>query len=99
MYKDMISYELADGVTEEQLLTAAKDIVENWMQQLPGFLGWEITKTNEGGYVDIVHWESREAAKNAENEMANIPNAANWYACYKPGSIKNTPVHVVNAWK
>ena len=89
MYKDSISYELADGVTQQQLLEVAAQIVNDWMKKLPGFIKWEIHTTNNKTYNDIVYWQSEEAAKNAEKEMANIPNAADWYACYKPGSISS----------
>ncbi len=95
MYKDLISYELAEGVSEEHLIKVAKEIVENWMQKLPGFEGWEINKTKQGGYTDIVYWASEEDAKNAEKEMVNIPNAGDWYACYKPGSITSKNVFLV----
>ncbi|MFT5568735.1 MAG: hypothetical protein ACI9RP_000771, partial [Cyclobacteriaceae bacterium] len=31
MYKDIISYELADNTSKEQLIIIAKQIVEDWM--------------------------------------------------------------------
>lgn len=89
MYKDIINYELADGVTEEQLLTVAKKIVKDWMKDLPGFMKWEIHTNKDGGYTDIVYWRSREDAMLAEKDMANVPNAGEWFACYKEGSIKS----------
>ncbi len=38
IYKDLNSYELADGVTVVQLLTVAKRIVDEWMSQQEGFI-------------------------------------------------------------
>lgn len=89
MYKDIISYKLADGVSEEHLLKIAGQIVNDWMKKLPGFVKWEIHKNQDMSFVDIVYWNSTEDAKNAEKEMANIPNAGEWYACYKEGSIRS----------
>lgn len=89
MYKDIISYQLAKNVTEDQLLKVAKQIVTNWMKKQPGFIKWEIHSVKEGSFTDIVYWKSEEAAKNAEKEMVNIPNAGDWYACYKEGSISS----------
>lgn len=88
-YKDIISYELAEGVSEDQLLKVAKQIVEGWMKDLPGFIHWEIHRLKDGSYADIVYWQSAADAQNAEREMTNIPNAADWFACYKPGSINS----------
>jgi len=92
MYKDIISYKLAEGVSEERLIEVAGQIIKDWMRDLPGFISWEISTNNDGGYTDIVCWKSTDDAKNAEKEMCNIPNAADWYKCYLEGSVvsKNT---------
>lgn len=87
MYKDIITYELAENTTKEQLIEIAKQIVNDWMKNLDGFVKWEIHSNNDGRFTDIVSWKSKEDAKNAEKEMVNIPNATDWYACYKEGSI------------
>ncbi len=98
MYKDIISYELAENVTEEHLLKVAHQIVNEWMKKLPGFVKWEIHKNKKGGYSDIVYWETEEAAKNAEKEMVKIPNAADWYACYKGGSISSQNLQLITSY-
>ena len=95
MYKDIISYELATNVTQEHLLKIAQQIVEDWMKNLPGFIQWEIHTNNDGSYTDIVYWKSELAAKNAEKEMGNIPNASEWYGCYKEGSISSKKLKTV----
>ncbi len=89
MYKDIIDYELGENITEEKLLSIAKQIVNDWMKNQPGFISWEINANSDGSYTDIVAWESKAVAKEAEKEMANIPNAGDWYGCYKAGSIKS----------
>lgn len=87
MYKDVISYKLANGVSEEHLLKVASEIIKTWMSKQPGFVRWQIHKNNDGGYTDIVYWKSREDAKKSEADMVNIPNAGDWYSCYEEGSI------------
>ena len=89
MYKDIISYELAENITQEHLLAVAKQVVTDWMKNQPGFIKWEIHSNNDGAFTDIVYWKSKDDAKNAEKEMANIPNAAEWFACYKEGTISS----------
>ena len=89
MYKDIISYKLAEGVAEEHLFKIAREIVQSWMSSQPGFISWEINKNSDGGYTDIVCWESKNDAKKAEAEMVNIPNANGWYACYEKDSISS----------
>ena len=95
MYKDIISYELAENVSKEQLLKIAKQIVTDWMKNQAGFIKWEIHTNKDQSLTDIVYWESKEDAKNAEKKMANVPNAGEWYACYKPGTISSKNVTLI----
>jgi len=88
MYKDIINYQLADGISEQHLLDVAGNIIESWMKKQTGFIRWEIHKSADG-YTDIVYWQSEKDAKNSEKDMVNIPNAADWYGCYKEGSINS----------
>ncbi len=89
MYKDIITYELAENKTKEELFKIAKKIVNDWMINKVGFIKWEIHTNSEGSYSDIVYWKSKEDAKIAEKEMVNISNASEWYGCYKEGTISS----------
>ena len=104
MFKDIITYELADGIEESHLLKIAGQIIESWMSKQAGFIQWDIHTeiTNEGEavkYTDIVYWETREAAKAAEQQMGNIPNAADWLSCYKEGSIASQNLKQIGSFK
>ena len=89
MYKDIINYELAENISEEHLFNVAKQIVAEWMKLQEGFINWEIHSNNDGSYTDIVYWETEKNAKIAEKQMGNIPNASNWFACYKEGTMSS----------
>lgn len=95
MYKDIINYELADGVSEAQLFEIAEKVLKGWMKDQSGFLGWEINKNADDGYSDIVSWESEDDAKKAEADMSSIPNADKWMGCYREGSIKSFGLRLV----
>ena len=100
MYKDIISYQLADGIDEKHLLNVASGIIESWMSKQVGFIKWEIHKNaNDNSYTDIVYWESEADAKNSEKDMMNIPNAGDWFACYKEGSINSLNLQQVGSFK
>ena len=88
MYKDIITYQLANGISEEDLLQIASQVADTWMKKQTGFIKWEIHKNNTGSYTDIVCWGSKEDAKQAEKEMMNIPQAKDWYGCYKRDSME-----------
>jgi hypothetical protein len=87
MYKDIIHYKLAKGITKENLLEVALEVHDKWMKNQEGFIKWEINTNKQGGLTDIVFWESEAAAKKAEQDMGNIANAEDWFECYEEGSI------------
>ncbi len=95
MYKDLITYKLADGITQKHLLKIAEKIIETWMSKQAGFIAWEIHKNNDGTYTDIVYWQSKEDAKKSESDMVNIPNASAWYSCYQEGSISSKNLNLI----
>lgn len=96
MYKDIISYELAENISTEHLTKVAKQIVTSWMKKQSGFIKWEIHSNNEGSFTDIVYWESKQDAKHAEKEMVNIPNVSDWFACYKEGTISSKNLTLIS---
>lgn len=99
MYKDIITYKLANNVSQDHLLSVAKKVLNRWMTKQPGFIKWEICKTENGDYFDIVYWESKEDAKKAESNMNNIENANEWFACYKKDSISSKGITTVETFK
>lgn len=99
MHKDIISYKLAKDISEEHLLKVADEIIKTWMSKLKGFQKWEIHKNSDGGYTDIVYWNSKEDAKNAEKDMMNIPNGAEWFSCYEEGSVSGKYLTLIKEFK
>lgn len=96
MYTDIIRYRLKDGVTQEDLLDAAGEILESWMKKQVGFISWQINTSEDGEYTDIVQWESEEAAKKAEASMRSDLSFGNaWFACYNMSSISATKAREV----
>ena len=65
------------------------------MSKQSGFIKWEIHKNDESSYTDIVYWKSKDAAKKSEADMANIPNANDWYACYDQKSVRTKHLHTI----
>ena len=105
MYKDIIMYRLAEGVSEDQLREVADKVIAGWMNSQTGFLGWEIHSVSDGSYVDIVYWDDENCAKECEKNMAgkgedpskalNPELAGAWYGCYAQDSVKSLKASVI----
>jgi len=90
MYKDLIKYKLAEWITQEHLLTVAKEVHDSWMSKQDGFIKWEIHTDADGEFTDIVYRASKEAAAASNEDMANLPNADKRYACYNMETITSS---------
>lgn len=77
------------------MIKIAKQILENWMKHQRDFIKWEIHRNTNGNYTDIVYWQSKEDAKEAEKDMVNIPNEAEWYACYMHDTITSENLDLI----
>ncbi len=92
---DIISYKLADGVSHDDLIASATDIVETWMKKQEGFISWEINKNNDGSYTDFVYWNSLEDANKATDNMSQIPEDHKWLTVYDMSSVTAEKVETV----
>lgn len=53
---------LREGVTEAELIAASHAFQRDFLKGRKGFLRRELLKLEGGGYMDLLHWENREAA-------------------------------------
>ena len=98
MVIDIISYKLAEGITEDFLRKSAEDIFEIWMKKQKGLLGWDINKSKDG-LVDFVYWETQEDVDNAAANMKDIPQGHDWMKCYDMASVKTQKVNTLLSFK
>ena len=62
---ELVVFQLAEGVKEEELLQAVGPVSE-WVKTQPGFISRDLVRETEGNkWVEIVWWESLEQAKAA----------------------------------
>ncbi|MEE9473951.1 MAG: hypothetical protein V3V82_08200 [Acidimicrobiia bacterium] len=70
---ELVVFELANGVTQEEFLPAA-DAVSEWVKTQPGFKSRELSYSPETDkYVEVVYWDSLEQAigANAASETSD----------------------------
>ena len=70
---ELVVFELADGVTQEEFLPVA-DTVSEWVRTQPGFQSRELSYSAETDkYVEVVHWDTlaEAVAANAASETSD----------------------------
>lgn len=83
---EVVLFHVKAGVTDAQVL-AASACTQEWLIQTDGYLARELSKDDEGQWVDIVHWRSLAAAQAAAEQIMRQPCAADFMAVIDPESI------------
>jgi hypothetical protein len=84
---EMVSFRLADHVTEEHFLAAA-EASNGALITLPGFLGRRLIKTSEGDWLDIAEWRNEAAARAAGKVFHQLSRAQIFCSMIDASSIK-----------
>ena len=88
---EVVLFHVKAGVTDTQVLAASAKTQE-WLAQADGYLARELSKDDEGQWLDIVHWRTLAAAQAAAEQIMQQPCAADFMAIIDPERI--TMLHV-----
>lgn len=73
-------FRVRPGVSEDDLRAASAALQSDFLARQPGFLRRELLRGDDGGYVDVVWWESPAAAKAIMDAIAGSPACARYFA-------------------
>lgn len=73
-FYEVVHSKVREGVEEEML--KRRPVLEAGVRaQLPGLLDIRLVRLDDGTYLDVLRWESREAADAAIEKFPEIPEA------------------------
>lgn len=64
---ELVTFRLARG--DSRQFIDANAMVNDWLKRQPGFVARHLAERDDGSFVDIVFWQSREAALAASGKM------------------------------
>jgi hypothetical protein len=64
---------------EPTLLVGRAEMVEGMRRAFPGALAAWLTRLDDGSWLDIVLWRSREEAEDAAARIDEVPEARAWF--------------------
>jgi hypothetical protein len=82
---ELVRFRLQPGKTSADWLKANEKINE-WVKAQPGFRFRSLSETEDGEWIDMVYWESLEAAKKAGEKFCDEMGAA-CEPLVAPGSV------------
>ena len=78
-----LTFELAHFVAreggEEALLEERPAMVRALQETFPDALAAWLTREDDGSWLDVILWQSREAAKEAARRINDVPEARSWF--------------------
>jgi hypothetical protein len=74
---ELAHFTVRDG-EEEALLAERPAMVRALQEAFPGALAAWLTKEDDGSWLDVVLWRSREEARDAAERINTVPEAHSW---------------------
>jgi hypothetical protein len=69
---EVVIFKAKAGVTDSQLQTAALAITPI-LSAMPGFISRDLGESEDGRYMDVIHWQDLESAETAAEKVMTIP--------------------------
>jgi heme-degrading monooxygenase HmoA len=85
-FYDVVHAKVRDGA-EEEMLRRRPALEEGVKKKLPGLLDIRLVRLEDGTYLDILRWESREAADAAIDKFAEVPEAGEIHHFFGGGDL------------
>jgi hypothetical protein len=84
---EVVFYTAKPGVSDEQIL-AVSAALQRDVAQCPGYTARRLLKNEDGQWLDIVDWRSRDEALAAADVIMERPAAQEFMALVEPDSIR-----------
>ena len=88
---EIVSWKAAPNVTDQQMIDAVQAMVPD-LEKLPGFRYQSLSKDDEGLWMDIYYWDTKEDAHQSNDLMANKQSLQDLIPLIDMSSLK---IHVL----
>ena len=75
---EVVIFKAKPGVTDRQLQTAALAVTPI-LTEMPGFISRELGASDDGKYIDMVHWQDILSAQSAAEKVMSIPKCGEFF--------------------
>jgi hypothetical protein len=86
MIVEWAAFRIAKGVSEEQVVKAARDIQEEFLAKQRGFIRRELLRGEGGQWADLIYWKDRASVDAAMKEAESSPVCHLYFKVMEPVS-------------
>ena len=94
---EIVQFKLIEGVEEIEFLQDADSMMHELTSQ-PSFIKRALLKSDDGQWMDIVHWNSPSEAQQAAENVLSLPNCLNFFQKIDQTSIKMVHLKQVKSY-
>lgn len=95
---EIAQFKLVPGTEDAGFLKAADVVQKNFLRKQKGFVDRELSKSDDGQWVDILHWKTMQDALKASEEMLKNPSCLDFIQKIDPTSVTMTHVRQVKTY-
>jgi hypothetical protein len=93
---EQVAFQPSEGVTDERFL-AAVERSSLFLRTMAGFVMRQVCKqSNSGVWLDLVYWESTEAALAAASQFNSSPETEDFNRLLKKGTVSRSHYNVLS---
>ena len=93
---EVVTFDLKEGVSKAEASRKLQALNE-FVKDYEGFIKRSISCNEDGKWVDIVYWESRELAVKAASEVSHSPKAMEIFQVIDENSIQMNHYEVISS--
>ncbi len=75
---EVVIFKAKAGVSDGQLQTAALAVTPI-LKEMPGFISRDFGASEDGKYIDVVHWKDLPSAKAVAEKVMSIPKCGEFF--------------------
>lgn len=87
---EIVTFHLKSGVDQDEFLTQNRNVEQNLVSQMPGFVSRETATNDDGEVVVVLHWESPEAAQGSMDKFVGASESQDFQALIDMDTFKMT---------
>jgi len=84
---EVVIFRAIAGTTSEQLQAAALAVTPV-LAALPGFISREFGASEDGQFIDVVHWKDLASAKQAAEKVMSVPVCGQFFSLIEQSSMQ-----------
>jgi hypothetical protein len=98
MIVEVSQFRLIPGTDEQAFIEASEETQSGFLGKQEGFVGRDLLRADDGSWMDIVRFETREAAQTASEGFAGHPGVKTFESLLDPSSVSMTHWSVAKSW-